>query len=278
MRSILTSQTNFSANQPNRYNGKELDRKNGLDWLDYGARHNPGHGQWTSPDPLAEKYYDWSPYVYCVGNPIKFVDPDGRKVVIYGEDAISAFEHLSASTSLRLSMQNDGSLKARGKAKSDADKLLLEAINSSDIIVQVEAVNSNYTPSGNALVGAGFRGNEVVDGVVKTSQIVNPNQLKALEEFYGLENGVNMMHEVLESYIGGKDHPDIGTGDLVNSYDERYKDYVDSHNKAKTMDKRHVNPDINQDADGFWMNKTVLLPSGKKTTIRTLLNDLRHGL
>ena len=81
MRSILTSQTNFSANQPNRYNGKELDRKNGLDWLDYGARHNPGHGQWTSPDPLAEKYYDWSPYVYCVGNPIKFVDPDGRKVV-----------------------------------------------------------------------------------------------------------------------------------------------------------------------------------------------------
>ena len=31
------SQANVAANQPNRYNGKELDRKNGLDWLDYGA-------------------------------------------------------------------------------------------------------------------------------------------------------------------------------------------------------------------------------------------------
>ena len=85
--SIATPSSSYPANQPYRYNGKELDRKNGLDWMDYGARHFAEHGQWTSPDPLAEKYYDWSPYVYCVGNPIKFVDPDGRKVYIYGETA-----------------------------------------------------------------------------------------------------------------------------------------------------------------------------------------------
>ena len=71
------SQANVAANQPNRYNGKELDRKNGLDWLDYGARHFAGHGQWTSLDPLAEKYYEWSPYVYCVGNPMRYIDPNG---------------------------------------------------------------------------------------------------------------------------------------------------------------------------------------------------------
>ncbi len=63
-----------------------MDRKNGLDWMDYGARHFAGHGQWTSPDPLAENYYDVSPYVYCVGNPIKFVDSDGEDVWIFYKD------------------------------------------------------------------------------------------------------------------------------------------------------------------------------------------------
>ena len=29
-------------------------------------------------DPLCEKYYNISPYSYCAGNPIRYVDPDGR--------------------------------------------------------------------------------------------------------------------------------------------------------------------------------------------------------
>jgi len=29
-------------------------------------------------DPLAEKYYSISPYVYCLDNPINRFDPDGR--------------------------------------------------------------------------------------------------------------------------------------------------------------------------------------------------------
>ena len=29
-------------------------------------------------DPLAEKYYNISPYAYCANNPVNFVDPDGK--------------------------------------------------------------------------------------------------------------------------------------------------------------------------------------------------------
>ena len=33
-------------------------------------------------DPLAEKYLPLSPFNYCINNPVKFVDSDGRVVAI----------------------------------------------------------------------------------------------------------------------------------------------------------------------------------------------------
>lgn len=34
-------------------------------------------------DPHAERYYNWSPYVYCLNNPMKYIDPDGRDVRLW---------------------------------------------------------------------------------------------------------------------------------------------------------------------------------------------------
>ena len=68
--------------QPYKYNGKELDRTHGLDWYDYGARnYDAALCQFTTIDPLCEKYYHISPYAYCANNPIMFVDPDGENPV-----------------------------------------------------------------------------------------------------------------------------------------------------------------------------------------------------
>ena len=65
--------------QQYKYNGKELERRWGLDWYDYGARwYDPVLPSWTSMDPLCEEHYNISPYAYCGGNPVRRVDPDGR--------------------------------------------------------------------------------------------------------------------------------------------------------------------------------------------------------
>ena len=68
-----------SGVQPYKYNGKELDRTNGLNWYDYGARmYDPALCRFLTMDPLAEKYYGISPYAYCGNNPVKRIDPDGK--------------------------------------------------------------------------------------------------------------------------------------------------------------------------------------------------------
>jgi hypothetical protein len=36
----------------------------------------------TTQDPLAEKYYDISPYAWCANNPVNLVDPDGRHISV----------------------------------------------------------------------------------------------------------------------------------------------------------------------------------------------------
>ncbi|SKB90493.1 RHS repeat-associated core domain-containing protein [Macellibacteroides fermentans] len=49
----------------------------------------PALGRFTTLDPLAEKYYSVSPYVYCANNPVKFIDPDGREIRIYRSQVLN---------------------------------------------------------------------------------------------------------------------------------------------------------------------------------------------
>ena len=73
-----SSSTAGASLQPYRFNGKESQKFAGLPYLDYGARYyHPLSSRWTTMDPMAEKYYSVSPYAFCSGNPVNFVDVDG---------------------------------------------------------------------------------------------------------------------------------------------------------------------------------------------------------
>ena len=66
-----------------KFTGKERDVETGYDY--FGARfYWATIGHWLSVDPMADKYPNISPYAYCAWNPIKFIDPDGRKIKIAG--------------------------------------------------------------------------------------------------------------------------------------------------------------------------------------------------
>lgn len=59
-----------------------MDQSHGLNLYDYQARFlDNAYGRFTTQDPLSEKYYSISPYVYVGNNPINAIDPDGQLII-----------------------------------------------------------------------------------------------------------------------------------------------------------------------------------------------------
>ena len=60
------------------YCGKEFQAPVfNIPWYDSQARFQTTDGMFVSLDPQCEKYYSLSPYAYCAGNPVRYVDRDG---------------------------------------------------------------------------------------------------------------------------------------------------------------------------------------------------------
>lgn len=90
---FFADQGTGSSLQPYKYNGKELDRMHGLDLYDYGFRqYDPVVPMFTQQDPMAEKYYHLSPYVYCGNNPVNAVDPTGKEILIQYKNSQGQFQ------------------------------------------------------------------------------------------------------------------------------------------------------------------------------------------
>ena len=74
---LIANQQTIGYDERFKFTGKERDAETGYDY--FGARfYDHRKGFWNSVDPLADKYPNVTPYLYCNGNPIMLVDPDGR--------------------------------------------------------------------------------------------------------------------------------------------------------------------------------------------------------
>ena len=109
-----------------KFTGKERDQETGYDY--FGARfYLPVFSFWGAVDPLADKSIHNSCYTYCEGNPIKFVDSDGK----YAESGWDLFWVVVDVASIVYDLINDDTQQAQldvACLSTDATALLLPGV------------------------------------------------------------------------------------------------------------------------------------------------------
>lgn len=82
---VFIEERNNVWNTPYLFNAKEFDEETGMYY--YGARYyEPRLSLWISVDQKSESHPNHSAYLFSAGNPIKFIDTDGKDIVIHGQN------------------------------------------------------------------------------------------------------------------------------------------------------------------------------------------------
>ncbi|MDY0134562.1 MAG: peptidoglycan DD-metalloendopeptidase family protein [Atribacterota bacterium] len=74
---LFVSQRNSEFDSRFKFTAKELDNETSYTY--FGTRYYDSDlSVWLSVDPMSDKYPGLSPYIYCLNNPLMFVDPIGE--------------------------------------------------------------------------------------------------------------------------------------------------------------------------------------------------------
>ena len=187
------------------FNAKELDEETGMYY--YEARYY-APPVFTSRDPMFEKYFWMSPYAYCANSPVKYVDPSGMEVVLYGseENAQTALKKLNnAAPNLKLKIievketDDFGNEDIRykiaigegGEAKTKYEAQLYEAIKSSEFKSEIHLeYNNGYEGS--------YYGTKKINNQYVSINKVNLSLMSRFEEKSNSVAGCGLMHEITE--------------------------------------------------------------------------------
>ena len=149
---LLVDEHSSTEEMPYKFNGKEFDEETGLYY--YGARYmNPKTSLWYGVDPLAKKYPSVSGYVFCMDNPIRLIDPNGKAVKPEGDLAMSIIKNtLPKDTWQYITLDKNGYIDSEtmNQYKGDSENFMsLKTLVESPEDIKVSTLTqTNYVRNG----------------------------------------------------------------------------------------------------------------------------------
>jgi hypothetical protein len=196
--------------------------------------------RWMSPDPLAEKYYEISPYTYCANNPILFLDPNGMEIWLSytqkdkdGNETTTKYQYRDNKLYTESGEEYDGSDPSDPIFQLVKDQLnylkspdggdfgdLISSLESEDAITTTINIDPNSKHN-----------NESADGFFNNNSKINYNPLddkEPLNSSKEVNPMVGFIHELQHSSdrnISGDYNPNIPTTDINGNPD--YIGYIE---------------------------------------------------
>jgi RHS repeat-associated protein len=193
------SDANSLARQ--KFTQKERDTETGLDY--FGARYySSAAGRFTSVDPGPQTPSDpqsFNRYIYVQNNPLKFVDPNGEKLILLGDDADEIVSILEKATGLDLERnKKTGEVKVVGNKRNSNGTSQSLADKVKEVIGLKDAKGNAITVQINVVRDVDSNGQEVfVDQFATRS--VDANDIKAMNAKHPALAASQLAH-VLEEY------------------------------------------------------------------------------
>jgi RHS repeat-associated protein len=232
------------------FNAKELDEESGMYY--YEARYY-APPTFISRDPLFEMYPTISPYAYCNNNPVKYIDPDGKEIVIvvgnksYKYDGVGlvdkyGIDYMPLKGSYEYKVLND--LKKLANSKHKIIRERLNDLVKSEHVHKIEnTANGDYNapdPPGtggasNPKTGSGSRtyynpdrkkfGEEYLDGTLYSSTGVLAHELlgHGWDNNYGLRSKEETNNGILMNEVNAVNIENLIYGELKLNKRTKYK-------------------------------------------------------
>jgi len=246
---------------------------------------------------MAEKYYSISPYMYCAGNPVKFIDPNGEEIWIYYSDEHGKQQKILYTQGAEYKGKDSfvsntfSYLNAiNGNGGTDMLKELTSSKNSFNFVNQ-PATDKN----GNTVDGAlEFDGDKSGGGTIYAATLMGKTseyskiESTSHELFHGLQHelgqgGASIFNEVEANvygsmiaskwsyntdYVGGLSSNGLGNGTSAgNLYEQSFNNLTKSFSNPDFVNAvRNFKLGSEKNASGLYNNKPLQL-SNQKTSI-----------